>query len=85
MTPNIQKTYNICMTKLVSKTVNISLPAQLLQAVDKAAKEEFATRSDYIRDSILRKLREQERWETVTDFTKIQKGGIDIDDLLKRL
>lgn len=25
------------------------------------------------------------RWEEVIDFTKIQKGGIDIDALLKRL
>lgn len=24
-------------------------------------------------------------WEGVIDFTKIQKGGIDIDDILKRL
>ena len=27
----------------------------------------------------------EEQWEEVIDFTKIKKGGIDIDDLLKRL
>ena len=27
----------------------------------------------------------EERWETVIDFTKIKKGGVDIDDLLSRL
>jgi hypothetical protein len=54
--------------------------------MDKAAKNEFATRSDFIRDSILRKLRiAQDQWETVTDFTMIQKGGVNIDELLKRL
>ena len=26
-----------------------------------------------------------ERWETVIDFTKIKKGGVDIDDVLARL
>jgi len=28
---------------------------------------------------------EKEEWEPVVDFTKIKKGGIDIDDLLLRL
>lgn len=26
-----------------------------------------------------------ERWETVIDFTKVKKGGVDIDELLSRL
>ena len=69
-----------------TRTINISLPRKLVRELDNAAKNEFATRSDYIRDSILRKLRaNQERWETVTDFTAMQKGGVDIDELLKRL
>jgi len=28
---------------------------------------------------------EEETWEPVIDFTKIKKGGIDIDDILLRL
>ncbi len=28
---------------------------------------------------------EEERWEEVIDFTKIKRGGVDVDDLLKRL
>jgi prevent-host-death family protein len=28
---------------------------------------------------------EEERWEEAVDFTQIRKGGVDIDDLLKRL
>jgi prevent-host-death family protein len=27
----------------------------------------------------------EEEWEEVADLTKIRKGGVDIDDLLKRL
>ena len=69
-----------------TRTINISLPEKLMTELDKAAKNEFATRSDFIRDSILRKLKaSQERWETVADFTKVQKGGVNIDELLKRL
>jgi prevent-host-death family protein len=30
-------------------------------------------------------LEDDARWEEVIDFTKIKKGGIDIDDLLARL
>lgn len=28
---------------------------------------------------------EDEKWETVIDFTKIRKGGIDIKDIVSRL
>ena len=28
---------------------------------------------------------EMEAWETVIDFTKIKKGGVDIDEILSRL
>lgn len=28
---------------------------------------------------------DDENWEEVVDFTKIKKGGVDIDDLLTRL
>lgn len=28
---------------------------------------------------------EDERWETLIDFTKIKKGGVDIDEILSRL
>ena len=30
-------------------------------------------------------LDDDERWEEIIDFTKIKKGGIDIDDLISRL
>ena len=69
-----------------TRTINISLPKKLVSLVDEAAKNEFATRSDFIRDSILRKLRDtEEQWEPVADFTLVQKGGIGIEELLKRL
>ena len=27
----------------------------------------------------------EEKWEVTTDFTKIKKGGVDIDEVLARL
>lgn len=83
---HIQRTYNYCMNKTTTRTINISLPIKLVKEIDMAAEGEYATRSDYIRESILRKLRaDQGRWEAVSDFTQIKNGGVNIDDLLDRL
>ncbi len=38
------------------KTINISLDEKLLKEVDKAAKAEYASRSDYIRTSVMAKI-----------------------------
>jgi len=40
-----------------TQTINISLPKELVQKVDSAAKAEFASRSDYIRQALVGKLR----------------------------
>jgi metal-responsive CopG/Arc/MetJ family transcriptional regulator len=40
-----------------TQTINISLPKELVQKIDGAAKAEFASRSDYIRQALVSKLR----------------------------
>jgi metal-responsive CopG/Arc/MetJ family transcriptional regulator len=40
-----------------TQTINISLPKALVQKIDIAAKAEFASRSDYIRQALVSKLR----------------------------
>lgn len=40
-----------------TQTINISLPKELVQKIDAAAKAEFASRSDYIRQALVGKLR----------------------------
>lgn len=40
-----------------TQTINISLPEELVKKIDNAAKEEFASRSDYIRQALIGKLR----------------------------
>ena len=77
-----------------SKTVNISLPEELLKKIDSAANGEFTSRSDFIRDSIVRRLKHQRvvdewgdegEWETVVDFSKISPGGVLAKDVLTAL
>jgi Arc/MetJ-type ribon-helix-helix transcriptional regulator len=40
-----------------TQTINISLPKERVQKIDSAAKAEFASRSDYIRQALVGKLR----------------------------
>lgn len=40
-----------------TQTINISLPEELVRKIDGAAKAEFASRSDYIRQALVSKLR----------------------------
>ncbi len=40
-----------------TQTINISLPEDLVKEIDKAAKVEFASRSDYIRQALVSKLK----------------------------
>ncbi|HEX7632975.1 MAG TPA: ribbon-helix-helix protein, CopG family [Candidatus Saccharimonadales bacterium] len=61
----------------MSKTINISLPAELVKKIDEAAKSNYASRSDFIRESIVMRLKGQHlvdewgdegHWETIVDF-----------------
>jgi Arc/MetJ-type ribon-helix-helix transcriptional regulator len=50
-----------------TQTINISLPEELVKEIDKAANFEFASRSDYIRQALVGKLRadkaRQDDWD----------------------
>lgn len=49
-----------------TQTINISLPEELVVKIDQAAKAEYASRSDYIRQALVGKLRtdkaEEQDW-----------------------
>lgn len=49
------------------KTINISLDENLIKEIDKAAKGEYGSRSDYIRVSLLKNLRSQHNSESQLD------------------
>lgn len=42
---------------MATQTINISLPKALIEEIDKAAKTEYASRSDYIRQALVSKLK----------------------------
>ena len=44
---------------MYSKTINISLPADLLEKIDIAAAENYASRSEYIRTAVVMRLNDQ--------------------------
>lgn len=43
----------------MSKTINISLPEELVKKIDRAAKSDYASRSDYIRETLVRRIKGQ--------------------------
>lgn len=78
----------------MTRTINISLPEELLRDIDIAAKHEYATRSDYIREALVRKLRGQRivdewgdagTWKEVVDFNDISKDGVPAAEVLSAL
>jgi len=38
-----------------------------------------------LKNKITKKKKKSHKWKTVIDFTKIKKGGVCIDEILKRL
>ncbi len=55
-----------------TKTVNISFRKDLLEKIDKVAKEEMRTRSELIRKASRLYIERKERWEKIFDFGKQQ-------------
>jgi len=75
----------------MTKTINISLPEELLKKIDAEAKAEYASRSDFIRDTLVRRLKGQRvvdewgdegTWETVVNFRAVSPEGVLADEVL---
>jgi Arc/MetJ-type ribon-helix-helix transcriptional regulator len=69
-----------------SQIINISLPKDLVEKIDKAAKNQYANRSEYIRQAIVGRLKAQDSdiWEDLAAGTdelrdKAQQAGY-VDD-----
>jgi metal-responsive CopG/Arc/MetJ family transcriptional regulator len=78
----------------MSKTINISLPEELLKRIDAEAKSEYSSRSDFIRDTLVKRLKNQRvvdewgdegTWETVVNFRDISPNGVPADTVLAAL
>lgn len=56
-----------------TRTLNLSLPAQLVQEVDAQAKKDYSSRSDFIRKAVINQLRSEQ--ETAAIFDRANKRG----------
>lgn len=86
------------MKSAQSKTVNITVPKELLKQVDALAKRDYTSRSDIIRQALLAKIRGtlldewgdpvSENWQTLIDFREINPNGVlakDVVDAMNEL
>ena len=55
---------------MATKTFNISFPEPLADAIDKKAKEQFGSRSDFLRYAALKYLREEQEFEELLRYGK---------------
>lgn len=44
-----------------AKRINLTLPAELLKRINEAAKANYASRSDYIRESVVMRLKSEQK------------------------
>jgi len=76
-----------------SRTVNITIPKELLKQVDALAKRDYTSRSDVIRQALLDRIRrpiadewgDEGNWENIADFSDMPGGGLPADDFIKAL
>ncbi len=72
----IQYLYNIyislIMKHMATKTLNIALDEKFLKDVDRAAKQDMASRSEYFRRLALADLNRRRRWANVLDAGNAQ-------------
>ncbi len=69
-----------------TQIVNISLPKELLEKIDKAAKDQYGSRSEYIRQAVVSRLRAQDGgvWDSLATAgdevsQKAQQAGYQSD------
>lgn len=55
---------------MATKTFNISFPEPLADAIDKKAKEQFGSRSDFLRFAAQKYLRDEQEFEELMNYGK---------------
>lgn len=53
-----------------TQTFNISLPKELVNKIDERAKREYKNRSELIKDSLQKYLKDKEEWDRIFDYGK---------------
>ena len=57
---------------MLTATVNVSFPRQLLQVMDKVAKEEACSRSELLREAVRAYVERKKRWQEIFAFSRRQ-------------
>lgn len=65
--------------KTTTQTFNISFPKPLVAEIDRIAKAQFGSRSDFLRTAALEYIRKQQEWEYI--FGEGKKIGAEIGQL----
>jgi metal-responsive CopG/Arc/MetJ family transcriptional regulator len=70
-----------------TKTVNISFRKDLLEKIDKVAKEEMRTRSELIREAARLYIERKDRWEKIFDFgtQQVERLGLKEQDTAEEI
>jgi metal-responsive CopG/Arc/MetJ family transcriptional regulator len=68
-----------------TQTINISLPKDLVKKIDEAAKAEFASRSDFIRQALVGKLRAVESRDRASDWLLLEALSEEVANNAERL
>jgi Arc/MetJ-type ribon-helix-helix transcriptional regulator len=82
-----------------SQTVNITLPKGLLKRIDALAKRDYTSRSDFIRQSVLGRVRQvenqeldefgdpkSENWKNIIDFRELgYPDGMPAEEFIARI
>jgi len=55
---------------MATKTFNVSFPKQLADTIDQKAKEQFGSRSDFLRFAAMKYLREEQEFEELLRYGK---------------
>ena len=67
-----------------SQTINISLPADLLGQLDKAAKAAFRSRSGFIQDAVITKLQLAKLRQEEEDWLALEQSAAELEEVAKR-
>lgn len=61
-----------------TQTFNISLPKKLVNKIDRTAKKEYRNRSEFIREAVIKYMKDFEDWEEIYAFGKeaLKKSGV---------
>lgn len=70
-----------------SKTINISLPDQVLRKVDRKAEEEYRSRSELLKEAALYYIQTKDNWSVLQSAltAKASKMGLKSEDDIEKM